>query len=279
MKEEIMNNFYAKMDEFKEREWYDDAIKSARYEKLLEWKLRKIDKERDKIQEALDQARIAHRWETEVQNAPEKVKIPPKLKAFREKWEKNIGLPEDKKKAIIEAVNRIQKGAKEESDWSISVTFELWWKRYKSLNVNLSKENSDKKYLKSFKYQWREKEEVELEWMMWDDTSNWKNKKLAKYIDKQKKDGLKIPTIELRRELLSKLWEEAGLTEESDQIAMWMYLTWSYWWYWWTMWDDEKSNIKADSRSLLTCDDDSRDFDCSGSAYDDPASLCLIGCK
>jgi hypothetical protein len=53
-------------------------------------------------------------------NQPEDVEtnleIPEELEDFRKIWEEKINLPDDKKKAIIKAVNEIQIGAEKEKD-------------------------------------------------------------------------------------------------------------------------------------------------------------------
>lgn len=223
---------------------------------------------------------------TDTPENKEHLEIPKKLADFREKWEEEIILddnPEknaEKKRKIIDVVNRIQKGTpREEPDWSILVEFELpWWKKYKTLDVNLEK-HSDSEYLTSCKYNRQTKNEVMLWWMMWDDTKNWDNKTLAEYVDKEKNDrNMEIRTVEFYRDLIDKLWDEAVLTDESDKIAMWMYLTWNYWYYWWTMWDYEKSNPKANSRSALEWPVSDRNFN-YGDYDHDSASLCLIACE
>lgn len=273
-RKEIMDNFYAKMDKFKELPWYDAAIKSARHEWSLRWKLKKAEKQRDALQKQYEQAQIAHRWQVEF---TEEIEIPQKLKDFREKWKKNIDLDEDIKEKIIDAVNKIQKWAREEPDWSIWVKFELWWKAYKTLDVNVAK-HSDEEYLASYKYKWQKKNEVKLWWMIWDKTSNRKNKKLKEYVQAKEREWFVIKKIEEMKKLLDKLWAAAGLKDESDKIAMWMYLTWNYWYYWCTMWNHEKSNPAGGSRSLLGCGGSSRYF-----AYDfidrSIASLYMIACE
>ena len=201
--------------------------------------------------------------------------IPQELKDFRERW-KNINISDDKKKAIIEAVDKIPHRATIESDWSRFVEFKLWWKTYQCLDINLAV-HSDSYYLSSYEYNRQTNNEVELSWMWWDDTAERENKKLAEYIEKQKNNrGMKIPTIELQRNLINKLWKEARLTKESDKIAMWIYLTWNYGCYWLSMWNGKKSNSQADSRSILcSVDDLRRHFNFIDDNRDD-ASLCLI---
>ena len=156
--------------------------------------------------------------------------------------------------------------------------FELWWKAYKTLDVNVAK-HSDIEYLTSYEYNWQKKNEVKLWWMMWDDTRQRENRTLADYVDSEKNNrGMEIRTVEFQKDLISKLWDEAGLTDMGDKIAMWMYLTWNYWYYWWTMWDHEKSDPEGVSRSTLRCRTDSRYFGCFDSD-DIDASLCMIACE
>ena len=203
--------------------------------------------------------------------------IPQELKDFREKWEEKIDLDEDKKKAIIEAVDKIPHKATIESDWSRLLEFELWWKKYKCLDVNL-KAHSDSKYLTSKEYNRQKNDEVTLWWMMWDDTSERENRELAAYVEEQRNNrDMDIPRIEFQRDLINKLWETAGLTEESDKIAMWMNFTWNYWYYRLSMWDNKKSGSQ-DSRSILECYDNYRNFYYLSNDRSH-ASLCLIACS
>lgn len=301
-RKDIMDNFNQEMEEMKTRPGYAEArqthlaeiqakIKLAkskkekeRLQKEYEEKLAKADEDIAKSKKGYEDAQIAHnRWKIEQKTAENKenienIEIPQKLKDFREKWKKNINLDEDIKKKIIDAVNTIQKWAREEPDWSIWVKFELWWEAYKTLDVNVAK-HSDKKYLTSYKYNWQEKNEVKLWWMRWDDTSQRKNRTLADYVDSEKnKRGIEIKTVEIQKDLISKLWDEAGLTDMGDKIAMWMYLTWNYWYYWWTMWNHEKSNPAGGSRSRLCCLDFGRYFFCRDDDGNH-ASLCMIACE
>ena len=202
--------------------------------------------------------------------------IPQELADFREKRKEDIDLDEDKKKAIIEAVDKIPHKATRELDWSRLLEFELWWKKYKCLDVNL-KAHSDSEYLKSYEYNRQKNDEVKLWWMMWDDTSERENRELAEYVEEQRNNrDMDIPRIEFQRDLINKLWETAGLTGESDKIAMWMYLTWNYWYYRLSMWDNKKS-VSQGSRSILECNAHYRDFSYGDDYY--YASMCLIACS
>ena len=270
--QEITKNREKDLCEIMNRPWYEEA----REVRLKEIKARidladaqeKYDKLLAQLAEAKNQLEIKKKQYESAKDAY-RGEIPPKLKAFRKKWEEEIPLPEDKKKAIIEAVNRIQEDVKEESDWSILVTFKLWWKIYHSLNVNL-KEHSDEGYTTPNDYNWEIKNEVKLRWMMWDDTSNWENKKLATYIEDQKNDEnrrLKIPTRELLEKFIDELWKETGLEkdwkdwkkrkkrkkrkekkERKEWILMGMYLTWNYWMYA-LIWDKSRSFVNYNNNN------------------------------
>lgn len=204
-------------------------------------------------QRKAEQKKVEQKFENK-----ENREIPQKLKDFRKKWEKIIYFSNDTKKKVIDAVNKIPHRATIESDGSMLVEFELWWKAYKTLNVNLA-EHSDDVYLSPFNYNWQKNYEVKLWWMIWDNTGERKNRKLAKYVEKEKDDRkMEIPTVEFQMNLINKLWDYAGLTEESDKIAMWMYLTWNYGFFWLSMWDSEHSKSQENSRPALLSSDTSR---------------------
>lgn len=237
--------------------------------------IKAIDEELKKRNESLDG--MASNKTSDLKEALETPDIPPKLKDFRKKWEKEIDLDDNTKERIINAVNKIQKGAKEESDWSILVEFELWWKRYKCLDVNL-KEHSDSEYLKLPEYNGQTKYEIDLKWMLWHDTNKRKNRKLAEYIEKQKNDrNMEIPKITFQKKLIYKLWEMAGLSTMSDKIAMRMYLTWNNGTYRQIVWGGNQSNSHlVFSRTKLNCNTKNRGFHKIEKMY---ARLWLIACS
>ena len=224
-------------------------------------------------------AENSRKWDAENSRKWNAGEIPQELKDFREEWEEKIDLDNDKKKAIIDAVNKIPHRAEIEKDRSVLVEFELWWKNYKCLDVNVAK-HSDKEYLISHNDHNRHiKNEVKLRWMRWDDTKIRENRALANYVDEQRNSRwMEIPKVEFQMDLINKLWDKAGLTEESDKIGMWIYLTWNCGYYWLSMWDDEDSDSQANTRSVLECYVASGCFDYSRT-NDDSASLCLIACS
>lgn len=215
------------------------------------------------------------------------LEVPQKLKDFRKKWKENINLDEDTKKKIIDAVNEIQKWAKEESDGSMLVEFELWWKGYKALDVNVAEHSDNNLSLISSDYHLYTTNEVYTKnevkpFDIWDNnTHRWYNRALADYVDKQRDTrGMEIRTYSFRRDLLDELWAKAGVTELSDKIAMWMYLTWNYGIYF--LWFDGHP-YESSFNGLLCGDHNQNAFvgcrgrDCIGARFG--VSLCLIACN
>ena len=181
------------------------------------------------------------------------------------------------KKEIIEATNRIAPKIKIEPDESRRIEMKIWWKEYKILDVNTGI-HTDDEYRASDSYNWIERDEVMLWWMIWDDVNNWENKKLKEYVKEKQSEKFHIPEIEEMRSLLNKLWEEAGITEMEDQVAMLMYITGMYGRYWLSMWDEEKSDSQVDSRPVMACEDDAKFFSFYwvGDENVGAASLCMI---
>ena len=207
-----------------------------------------------------------------------KWEIPQELKDFRKKWEEKIILDEDKKKVIIEAAKSIPVKVETESDGSRLIEFKLWWKRWKILDPKLKTHSDDEyKYNPNYHSIIHIDDAVLLGWMKWDDVTKWKNKKLADYVQEKEKQWLHIAKIEEMKEILAELGKKANLEDESDKIAMLMYLTGMDWWYWLSMWDDETSGSQ-DSRSRLRCRDPDRNFDCRSNGFN-YASLCMIACE
>ncbi len=218
-------------------------------------------------------------WDAENARELDEGEIPQELKDFREKWEERIeGIDDESKEKIIKAAEKIPVKVETESDGSRLIEFKLWWKRWKILDPKLNSHSDDEyKYNPDYNSITHIDDTVKLWWMRWNDVNQWKNKKLANYVKQKEKQWLHIAKIEEMKDILAELWENAGLDDENDQIAMLMYLTGMDWWYWLSMWDDKKS-WSQDSRSLLDCNDTYRGFDCF-SSDDINASLCLIACS
>ena len=204
--------------------------------------------------------------------------ISEELENYREAWKDKIkNIDDESKEKIIKAAENIKVNEKIDSDGSRLIEFKVWWKKWKILDPILNNHTDDE-------YRWAgsyssineiTRNEVKLWWMKWDDVDNWQNKKLAKYVKQKQREWLHIAKIEEMKDLLGKLWAEAGLDKEDDQIAMLMYLTGMYWRYRLSMWDNKSSNSQGDSRSGLICCADSRLF--AYFNYDGiNASLCMI---
>ena len=214
------------------------------------------------------------------------LEVPQDLKDFREAWEERINnIANASKEKIIKAAEQIPVKVEIDNDGSRLVEFELWNKTYKILDPKL-KTHSEDKYIYnpdcySIKYI---DNTVSLEWMLWDDVTKWKNKKLANYVQEKEKQWLKIATIEDFRWtkdkewLLPLLWKKAKLDNEEDQIAMLMYLTWMDWCYWL-----KDTSTSWATRTVLTCTDDNRWFRYGEvlipGVYSWDGLLCLIACS
>ena len=255
----IKRTFEEEMKGFRARPWYQEALKSARYEWSMKHKFNKAMKD-------YESAQIAYRWKAEenIRN------IPPELKDFRKKWEEEINISDESKEKIIKAVERIKPSIRKRVDWSMQIEMSLWWKKCKILDINIDA-HSDDEYKNEEPYKWITKKTVNLWWMRGNNIKKWKNKKLAKYVEEQSGKWFQMPSENLYKQILKKLWEEAGLSKESDQIAMLMYLTGMYWCYRWTM------NNK-DSRSSLICLTDYRWLTYYNINYS-YSSLCMISWK
>lgn len=165
------------------------------------------------------------------------VEIPPELRKSREEWKEHINnISEESKKKIIEAAEKISVKVETEPDGSRLIEFTLWKNTYQILDIKLIKTHSDFAYCGGY----YGIDTVLWCWMEWDDVNQRENKKLAEYVQAKEEQWLHIAKIEEMKGILSKLWEQAKLGNEKDQIAMLMYLTWMDWWYWLSMWDDKK---------------------------------------
>ncbi len=218
-------------------------------------------------------------WDAENGGELEEGEIPQELKDFREAWkERIIGIDNKSKEKIIKAAEKIPVKVETESDGSRLIEFKLWWKRWKILDPKLNSHSDDE-----YKYSLNRDsikhidDTVKLWWMRWDDVEEWNNEKLKEYVKEKQREWLHIAKIEEMKDILAELWENAGLDDENDQIAMLMYLTGMDWRYWLSMWNSEKSGSQG-SRSLLNCNANIRDFNYYSYGFIN-ASLCMIACS
>jgi hypothetical protein len=157
-----------------------------------------------------------------------------------------------------------------DSDWSRLVEFKLRGKTCKILDPRLDDHTDDeyRVHFKSSSITEVDRDYVKSWWMVWDNVDEWENEKLKAYVKKKEREWLHIPKREEMKDLLGELWKQSDLTDQKDQIAMLMYLTWMDWWY-------RLSMETGNSRSKLYCYGAYRDFYCDGN-YDHYASLCMI---
>ena len=163
------------------------------------------------------------------------------LSKYQQSW---IRVNDDVKEKIVEAAKKMDIKHEIDEIGNRLITIKIGDDLYKFLNFKVER-YSDNKY----KYFNCGNDNVMLWWMIWDNPKDWDNKKLAKFVMRNQKDWMDIPTIEDIKDLLHKLWDLAWLDEESDKIAMFMYLTGIEWRYYLSMWDENKSWSKT-SRSM-----------------------------
>ncbi len=259
------------------------------YEKLqwlerfwkLTWKVlpesakRKLEEYRRRLSESIQGGWIVDKeWTWEVFDIPEE------LKEYREKWKEKIeNISDESKEKIIKAAENIEVKVNVDSDWSRLVEFKLRGKTCKILDPRLEDHTDDeyRVHYKSSSITEIETDTVKLRWMVWDNVDEWENEKLKEYVKKKEREWLHIPKIEEMKDLLGELWKQSDLTDQNDQIAMLMYLTWMEWDYWLSMWDYKKS-WSENLRSLLHCRVAYRNFD-DNDLYNSYASLCMIAFK
>lgn len=216
-KREIMENFYKEMDEMKSRPWYEEARRTHLEEIRAKNKLVKSKKEYEDSLKAYEDAQIAHGWKVEeniTENSEEYEKVNRmKLEDFRKMLERKIHCKSMGK--IIEVVKNIPLKEEIQSDGSRLIEFKLWNNTYKILKS-------------SVKLDWWRQNMIFIEKGnkgvgLWS-RMKYIDERMANYIWYKEKQWRYIPKIEDMKALLSELWKEADLDEESDQIAMLMYL-------------------------------------------------------
>ncbi len=175
---------------------------------------------------------------------------------YRESWKRNIiDITHENKEKIIKAIEEIPHTVEVDEEWSVTTTITVWNKTYKILNVNL-KNHSDEKYLSTGAPSFTKfnRYSVSEAGMLWNDPNEWKNKKLAEYIKTQNEQWFYMPNLSEIKMLLRDLGETQNLSNEEDQVALLMYLTWMEWDYWLAEWYNDYHYTW--SRSWLACYND-----------------------
>jgi hypothetical protein len=165
-----------------------------------------------------------------------KEKIPQELKDFRKKWENEIQwITKVNKEKIIRAANKINVKVETENNWNRLVEFVLWDKLYKFYDFNI----------KLNQYQWKYEEFLHSDrWNPDDDDDFWWNM-TRKEREKNSREWFHDPEMTKMNELFDELWKNAGLSNKSEKLWMFMYLTWMSWEY--VFWE-YNLNLKYDDR-------------------------------
>ena len=184
------------------------------------------------------------------------------LKDYRKEWkEKIVVISDTTKEKIIQAAENIPVKVDKDEDWSRLIEFKLWWKTRKILDPKL-KTHSDDAY--SCIIKWNEwGEQVATRWMR-GNIDEWKNQKLKEYVHEKMEKWLHVADYDIHL-ILQELGNLAGISGESEQIAMFMYLTGMDWHYYLRPWDNE-----------LICSYISRYFCPCEETYDSYSKLFMI---
>lgn len=153
-----------------------------------------------------------------------------KLKKQRERREKEMNfLAVDVKKRIIETSKKIPMEVNK-VDWNTVFEISLWWKKYSIMDVNLNRHAGA--YVEKRPLYKQHKRHGEIEWHEINANLNEKNLEFDEYLKSQEEKWFFMPSEDLIRSILWRLWEKANLDNESDEIAMLMYLIGIEWEYW-----------------------------------------------
>lgn len=171
----------------------------------------------------------------------EKERILEEMKNYREAWREKIeGISYVNKEKIIKATKKIPVKIEKDSDGSRLIEFKLWDKTYKILDPKL-KTHTDDEY--SYSTNWNKSDEydelVEWRWMIGDDINQRENQKLKEYVHEKMEKWLHVVGRWDVYLILQELGKLADISEESDQMAMLMYLTCMDWKYYLKPWDKE----------------------------------------
>ncbi len=262
---------------------YKDLVKKIKSDRTVLDEIKKQAKEiwpKDGNKEFSKELEAFFIWESldNSENIETNSEIPQEILDYRKKMGKNMkNLTNENKEKMLEALENIPHKIEIDNEWSITTTIKLWNKTYKILNPKLENHTDNEYYIKEFSINRLIEGEVQLWWMWWDNTDNWKNKELAKYVKEQNIRWFHIPKIEEMKTLLEDLGETVGLSKKEDQLAMLMFLTWMNWTYFLSMWTNEKSQ-NSGWRSILHLDEYLRDFSLYTNATKS-ANLCMIACS
>ena len=118
-----------------------------------------------------------------------------------------------------------------------SPRFKLWDKLYKFYDFNI--------WLNQYQEEYKEFCKSDR-WNPDDDDDFWPNHTYSE-IQKNEREWFQYPDITKINELLEELWKNAKLSNKSEELWMFMYLTWMSWEY---ILLDYDLNLKNDNRSI-----------------------------
>lgn len=160
------------------------------------------------------------------------------LKKSRAEWKEKIsGISNESKKNIIKASKKIPLKLTIENNWNRLIEFKLWDKLYKFYDFNIWLNQYQEEYKEFCKNK---------RWNPDDDDDFWPNRTYSE-IQKNEREWFQYPDITKINELLEELWKNAKLSNKSEELWMFMYLTWMSWEY---ILLDYDLNLKNDNRSI-----------------------------
>lgn len=167
----------------------------------------------------------------------EKKEVSGIISEYRKVWKDKIQIDPLVKEKILSAVKNIPLTVKQDDNGNVFIDMEIWDYFCEFEDINLEKE-SDERHIGKWWDMWDEWPwlwyKVDFHSIPKKDLTTWVNNiKLAEYVYNQMKEKwLSIPDEETQKTILDELWKIADLDEDSEKIAMWMYLTWINWEYW-----------------------------------------------
>ena len=158
----------------------------------------------------------------------ETIKILQELPNFHKEWKDHKDLAtDDIREKIIDAADKIPVDIDIDSDWNKIFILKL---KNRTLQILIPRlENyTDEKYADEITFDYEycsafdfnnklHKSYIKLWWMDCDDISKRKNKKLAKYVNEKENEWYYIPSKKDMIDILSELWESAGLNIDDER--------------------------------------------------------------
>lgn len=178
------------------------------------------------------------------------------LENYRKSWIDNIYWISDKSKSMIISKSKTIPLEIDIDNYDGKlIKFKIWYKTYKIFEPNWAK-HLDDQFIKNSKRNLitnKERDYIDYDGIRKMQSAIreeiWVYENLRKYVFRKERElSMYMPNEDDIKDLLWELWKHADLRNESDQIAMLMYLTWMEWCYWtWT-------------KNILNCHNDDRNI-------------------